>query len=403
MGQAEFLAPEQLEMLNNFASSRAQFAPLPGVMFKIRASDQWNMANHHLVSEVETRAKSLLSLLLGPVDANGSRSGGMVDNQADLLRVDAGFSAEKTNFLLTVQWGLLALGAAIAHITAASIVPPINEMTGAMGQLAQGNLDIEIPAQNRGDEIGDMASAVQVVKENAIKVAHMNVEEQARSGESRKRASAQAVLMNSLEYTIVSAVAGDLKARVNSDFEDEDFKNVAANVNSLLETVDRGISETGTVLSALADTDLSRRLAGDYQDAFARLKEDTNSVGDKLSDIVSRLRDISGGLRMAVGEILAGANDLSDRTTQQAATIEQTSATMEQLTTTVNQNAAKAEEGSQKANAVSQSAEESGEMMSQTTTAMERIRASSDKISNIVSVFRLGDGSQAKSTKTPIS
>ena len=43
-----------------------------------------------------------------------------------------------------------------------------------------------------------------------------------------------------------------------------------------------GLAETGDVLAALADTDLTHRMQGDYQGAFARLKDDTNAVADKL-------------------------------------------------------------------------------------------------------------------------
>ena len=60
---------------------------------------------------------------------------------------------------------------------------------------------------------------------------------------------------------------------------------------------------------------------------------------DRLSNIVGQLKETSRGLKTATGEILSGANDLSERTTKQAATIEETSAAMEQLATTVLQNA----------------------------------------------------------------
>jgi hypothetical protein len=55
-------------------------------------------------------------------------------------------------------------------------------------------------------------------------------------------------------------------------------------------------------------------------------KDDTNAVADKLVEIVSQLKDTSRTLKTATGEILSGANDLSERTTKQAATIEETSA-----------------------------------------------------------------------------
>ena len=162
---------------------------------------------------------------------------------------------------------------------------------------------------------------------------------------------------------------------------------MARSVNDLVETVDRGISETGSVLSALADADLTQRMTGTYQGAFDKLKSDTNSVAEKLTDIVGQLKQTSRGLRSATGEILAGANDLSERTTKQAATVEETSAAMEQLSHTVMDNAKRAEEASVKTKGMSQSAEEGGEVMRKATGAMEQITSSSSKISNIIGMI----------------
>ena len=154
-----------------------------------------------------------------------------------------------------------------------------------------------------------------------------------------------------------------------------------------MDTMDRGVTETGTVLAAMAQTDLTHRVTGAYKGAFARLKNDTNAVADKLSEIVGQLRETSRGLKTATGEILSGANDLSERTTKQAATIEETSAAMEQLATTVLQNADRAKEASSVSGNVTRTAEEGGKVMGEATVAMERITQSSAKISNIIGLI----------------
>jgi methyl-accepting chemotaxis protein len=141
------------------------------------------------------------------------------------------------------------------------------------------------------------------------------------------------------------------------------------------------------VLAALAQTNLTHRVTGDYHGAFGKLRDDTNAVADKLTDIVGQLRKTSRGVRSATSEILAGANDLSERTTKQAATIEETSATMEQLANTVLLNANKAQEASLKSKDVSRTAEEGGLVMTKATGAMERITSSSAKISNIIGLI----------------
>ncbi|MEW5728379.1 MAG: HAMP domain-containing protein, partial [Pseudomonadota bacterium] len=62
----------------------------------------------------------------------------------------------------------IAAGLAFAFLIARAILVPVNSMTSAMGDLAGGKLDVDIPALDRADEIGLMAQAVQVFKRNAI-------------------------------------------------------------------------------------------------------------------------------------------------------------------------------------------------------------------------------------------
>ena len=201
------------------------------------------------------------------------------------------------------------------------------------------------------------------------------------------RAQVLARLEASFGRVVAAAAGGDFTARIDADFDDEVFRKLAHNMNAMMETIHRGMDETGGVLSAVANTDLTDRVTGDYQGAFLRLKEGTNAVADKLAEIVGQLKTTSGALKLATGEILSGANDLSDRTTKQAATIEQTSATMEELASTVLLNAQRADEASSVAATVTRTAEEGGQVMTAANQAMERITASSGRISSITGVI----------------
>ncbi|WP_421761719.1 methyl-accepting chemotaxis protein [Devosia sp.] len=288
----------------------------------------------------------------------------------------------------------LILGALVLMVLAFSlffilraVAKPIRVITGSMNTLAEGHLDEAIPYTSRGDEIGEMAAAVKVFQVNAIKVRELNDAEAIRTGQTRERAASMTQLMDGLATAVNAAVDGDFTQRIALSVPDEDLQAVAKNVNDLLSTVDAGISETGEVLAALAQTDLTMRMQGEYRGAFAKLKADTNAVVDNLSDVVGQLRHTSGGLKTATGEILAGANDLAERTTKQAAAIEETSAAMEQLSTTVIENAKRAEQASSKAQNVSDTAALTGEVMTKSNAAMERISSSSAKISNIIGLI----------------
>jgi methyl-accepting chemotaxis protein len=257
-----------------------------------------------------------------------------------------------------------------------------------MKAVAEGNLEVEVKGSERSDEIGEMARTVEEFRENAMKITSMTDEERAASERRRvDRSTMMQALQQSFGEVVDAAVAGDFTKRVEAEFPDRELNVIAASINNLVETVDRGLGETGRVLSALAQADLTHRVEGEYSGAFAQLKSDTNAVAEKLGEIVGRLKDTSRTLKTATSEILSGANDLSERTTKQAATIEETSATMEQLSGTVLQNAQRAKDASVVAAGVTRTAEEGGAVMLKATDAMERITASSGKISNIIGLI----------------
>ena len=293
-------------------------------------------------------------------------------------------AATSAMITLSVMAVVLALGALIAR----AIRRPITALTSDMTRLAHNDFDVALEGQDRPDEIGDMVRAVAIFRENGLKMSQMTEAEAARIvADEAQRRDMMSALQAAFGDVVDAAIAGDFSKRVDTRFSDSELNTLAGSVNSLVETVDRGLVATGKVLTALARTDLTQRVEGDFQGAFRQLKDDTNLVGDTLTDVVSRLKSTSRTLKTATGEILAGANDLSERTTKQAATIEETSATMEQLASTVLQNAERAKQASVNAGQVTRTAEESGAVMQRANQAMSAIEASSGKISNIIGLI----------------
>ncbi|VAW10594.1 hypothetical protein MNBD_ALPHA09-1401, partial [hydrothermal vent metagenome] len=182
------MSAAQNKAFKAFSEARAEFVGLPAKMFAIRGSEKWNMANYTLVAEAAPRAGKILATLLGSKQKDGTYAGGMKDNQLKLLNNDADLVAEKISVLSLTLWIILGVGlvvgAAIAFFTSRSIATPLVSMTDAMRSLADGNLDVEIPAQDKKDEIGEMSGAVQVFKENAIR----NKELEADQAEQKLRA-----------------------------------------------------------------------------------------------------------------------------------------------------------------------------------------------------------------------
>jgi len=282
---------------------------------------------------------------------------------------------------------VLVLGV-LGYFASLLITRPIPKLASAMARVADGDFESAVPFVQSRNELGGMARAVEVFRDNGRKVAQMTEAEAVRIvADKEARANMMAELRDAFGNVVDAAVEGDFARRVPTNFPDEELNAIASSINNLVSTVDRGLSETGEVLEALAETDLRRRVEGQYQGAFARLKTDTNAVADKLAEIVGQLKTTSQALKIATGEILSGTNDLSERTTRQAATIEETSAAIEQLASTVARNAEEAQDASRKAMSVADSAEESGAVMVEANQAMERISASSAKISNIIGMI----------------
>ncbi len=89
-------------------------------------------------------------------------------DQEQLLAREAENSAQAVNLSLGGLALFAVIGVALALWIGRGLVRPIREMTGAMARLAAGDKTAAIPSRDRGDEVGEMAAAVQVFKDAMI-------------------------------------------------------------------------------------------------------------------------------------------------------------------------------------------------------------------------------------------
>jgi methyl-accepting chemotaxis protein len=264
----------------------------------------------------------------------------------------------------------------------------LRDISAKIKQISNGDYSVEVYGSRTWEELKDIAAAAEMFKQSGIRMQGMTEADRAGSeARALERRAMMAELQREFGTVVDAALAGDFSRRVKTAFADPELNKLGESVNNMVGEVERGLGETGEVLTALAATDLTQRIEGQYSGAFAKLKDDTNAVAERLTEIVGNLRNASGTLKLATGEILSGINDLSERTTKQAATIEETSAAMEQLAQTVTDNVKRAEAASENAVSVSDAANEGGAVMQQATLAMERITSSSGKISNIIGMI----------------
>lgn len=315
-GSKDQLKPDQLEAFERFLASRENFAPLPAKMFGIRGSERWDAANYALKHEAAPRAGKLLTTLVGAKDDNGIRGGGMVDNQRALMTQDAENIAASVDSLTRLVWGLLGLGlvlgVAVSFLTARSIVRPVTGMTGAMARLAENDISTEVPSVTRRDEIGEMAKAVQVFKENMIRTATLEQEQQnaALEAEAEKKRMMED-LANDFERavgTIINSVSGastELQTTAQSMTSTVEQTSMQAGVvatssdqaNSNVQTVAAATEEMAASVQEIGRQaeDSSRKA----QAASAEAEETVEKVGalseaaTKIGAVVSLIQDIA--------------------------------------------------------------------------------------------------------------
>jgi methyl-accepting chemotaxis protein len=119
--------------------------------------------------------------------------------------------------------GIGVVSSAIAWMLGRSISRPLNLLGARMKALADGKLDGDIPGVGRGDEVGKMASTVQIFKDNAVRVKELEKAEAAtRERTTAERRAAMEGLANDFERSVngivrsVSTAATDMQTTAQS-------------------------------------------------------------------------------------------------------------------------------------------------------------------------------------------
>ncbi|KAA0678765.1 methyl-accepting chemotaxis protein [Roseomonas genomospecies 6] len=292
---------------------------------------------------------------------------------------------------MAIAGGAFLFGLLLAWAVARSIVKPVVSMTETMTNLAGGDLTVTIPALANRDEIGQMAQAVQVFKDNAIQKKAMDEAERERLEAERRAEEAERAREKAIGEEIAALIdgvsKGDLSRRLDLTGKDGFYKTMSQGINRLTDTVESVIADLGAVLSALAQGDLNKRVERDYQGAFQTLKTDVNTTSAKLGEIVGQILRATDAISGAASEVSLGSSDLAERTEQQASSLEETAASMEELGATVRSNADNAQRANGMATDARSAAESGGTVADSAIEAMKRIETSSRKITDIIGVI----------------
>jgi methyl-accepting chemotaxis protein len=281
-GQKELMSATQKAGFDAFATSFKVFAPLPDRMFAARESQQWNVPVHILTTEAAPRAVKLLDLLDGSKGADGTRSGGLKGNQQHMLAVEAKSANDGISFLELVEWVLLFAGLGVAGIitflTVRAIVTPMQSMTGAMKDLAGGDTAVGVPGVGRPDEIGEMAGAVQVFKDNMIETDRLRAEQ---AGQEQRVAAQRKADMHRLA---------------------DDFQSAVGNIVETVSSASTELEAAASTLSHTAETtqSLSTAVAAASEEASANVQS-VASASEELAGSVNEIaRQVQESSRIAI-------------------------------------------------------------------------------------------------------
>lgn len=189
-----------------------------------------------------------------------------------------------------------------------------------------------------------------------------------------------------IDGIVESAAAGDLSKRLSLDGKEGFFKDLSHGLNSMVSVCDEVITSTVEMLDSMSRGDMSKRIEGEYQGAFGKLKSDANSTAARLTEIISEIRESADSVVNGAEEMAQGNTDLSQRTEEQASSLEETASSMEEMTTTVTQNAESAQLATELANEAQGKAKAGGQIVKRAVEAMGEINDSSTKIADIISV-----------------
>ncbi|MGB0695651.1 MAG: methyl-accepting chemotaxis protein [Rhodospirillaceae bacterium] len=244
--------------------------------------------------------------------------GPMKDTLSEVLaRYDQAVSdikrnSQKTEILILITLLVVSIiVAGLCIVIGRAISRPIVSMTAAMKDLATGNTEIEIPGSGQANEIGDMANAVEIFKNNKIEADRLA--EQQRQDELAKAQEHERVskLFRGFETTVVAVldtlrdadqsmrkVHGEVQS--SADATKAESETVAAAASEASRNVETVAAATEELTSSISE--IGRQVAeaaAVSSDAVVTANETTEEIKVleanvlKISDIVNLINDIA--------------------------------------------------------------------------------------------------------------
>lgn len=228
----------------------------------------------------------------------------------------------------------MLLSAIMAWLYGRKLTKALGEIIDRMKRLAEGDTDINLEALQGSDEIGQMASRLDIFRAGLIEA------DQLREEQERHQAEQEQV-----------------------------------------------VAHLAKALRGLADGDLDTRIRKDFGEGYAQLVTDFNAAAEVLSELISAIAGVAGTVTDHAKGLSDSANELSSRTETSAATLEQTAAALEQITSNVRTTSEGAQQANEAGKGAIEKARTGAEIVSDTVQAMTEIDDSAGEIARITDLI----------------
>jgi len=230
--------------------------------------------------------------------------------------VDAKTAADETASLVrnvligTILIAVIGLALVIGAMVRA-ICQPLDSMTDAMSTLATGNLSVDIPAQGRGDEIGRMAAAMQVFKENAKRAEQLAAEQRKEAEAKTRRAEVLERHAHDFDRNVnaalkaVAAATGQMQGSATTlSTTAEETSRQAGVVSAASEEATNSVQTVAAATEELSSSiaEISRQVSQSAQIANQAVSEAQRTDGqvrslaeaaEKIGEVVRLISDIA--------------------------------------------------------------------------------------------------------------
>ena len=206
----------------------------------------------------------------------------------------------------------ILLGLAIGGYNARDISRELRRITSVMNELSKGELETEVPGRDRRDEIGEIATAVQVFKENALRMRQLEAEQaKAREQAREERRAALSNMAETVETETGKAVKTVAERVSGMQEAAEEMKaslaRVSGNSNSVAAAAQQSLQNSQTVASAGEElsasiTEIDRQVRGQTDIARKAVQkaeptiqvvQELNAAANAIGEVVTFIQDIA--------------------------------------------------------------------------------------------------------------